>query len=152
MTKSTSQKLGSSWVRDLITYGRGRGYTRLSPVGLAGGGFTGRDSDDIGDLDHFPDATVELKNAADSEDLSKGFKQVQAAQKNRGTTWHWYFKKYRGRSPGQAYALCTVEQAFTMSRFILVLQQMVGENSAAEALSWARGDNPAADGKGSAGA
>jgi hypothetical protein len=140
-SKSLPQRLGSSYVRSFIAHARARGLLKVSPVGLAGGGFTGPDSIDIGDLDHFPDTTCELKNTAESEDLSKGFNQVIAAQINRGTTWHMLFKKYRGRGPGLSYAIQTADQAITMIRLVTALRAMVGEDSYQTALTWASGSN-----------
>lgn len=140
MPKSRSQKIGSRWSVDFITRCIARGLIHVKPVGLQGGGFTGRDKIDVGDVEHFPDSTVELKDTQD--DWGDGFKQMQAAQVNTGSTWGWLCKRYRGRAPGAGYAVCVIDQAITITRLIVVLRAMVGEHSYQEALTWARGNNP----------
>lgn len=137
-SKSVPQRLGASWVSSVVQYLRDRGLTHVRPIGLAGGGFTARDDTDTGDLEHYPDTTVELKNAADSADLSRGLKQVLIAQKNTGTPWHWLFKKYRGHGPAMGYAICTIDQAVTKDRLLMALRQMAGEDNYQDALAFAR--------------
>ena len=71
-------------------------------------------ADDTGDLDGLPNCTAQVKNYSDIlRAINQGLKDVEAQQKNAGTTHAVLFVRRRG---GRWIAVSTVEQWATMFR------------------------------------